>query len=394
MPNDPVLQLQRVSPLVDGPLVIDPPLPEDPTLRAIADDVLAKLRHSFTMVACEEQPEARGELDQMYREFLATRKPANRALVRVNAQALLADQALRSAQFGRYAHIDRNEYRTLGSDNVARRVAPLPINPDLLRAIIDPQPSPAPHQDHPAIGPIHIPPFHYHVPDPPPDEPHLGPFGPELLDLGQGMAFKTMKLVVEKVHCWRDSDEFLEGDDEIALGGTVTLPDGQTIMVNQFKVGDDISDGDIINLGYVYCNYALVIEPQGFPYSYYAVVAMAEKDDGGFYDFIKKLWKKIEKEVKAAIAGAIGAAIGGAIGNAIGAIVGFLVGALVGWLISLFHNTDDIIAVRTLKMTLATYSKSYYDWAKLTAPKGYRDTVKFKGHGARYTVTFSYKVYH
>jgi predicted ABC-type sugar transport system permease subunit len=126
---------------------------------------------------------------------------------------------------------------------------------------------------------------------------------------------------------------------------------------------------------------------------------MAEKDDGGFYDFLKQLWEFVDDKVKTAVAGAVGAAVGAAlgsvipgIGNLLGALAGWLVGVLVGWIISWFDNPDDIVAVRTFTMTLGAATKSYYDWAKLTTAKGCAGTVSFNGDGGRYRLGYTWRV--
>jgi hypothetical protein len=98
--------------------------------------------------------------------------------------------------------------------------------------------------------------------------------------------------------------------------------------------------------------------------------------------------------VKAAVAAGVGAAIGGSIGGVVGAAVGAIVGLLIGWIISWFDNPDDIVGARTVTMTLAAATKSYYDWAKLTTPGGWQfpEPLQFNGDGGRYRVNAKYTV--
>src|SRR5262245_58333488 len=106
-----------------SPVIIDPSMPSERALRAVADDVLAKLRYSFTTVATEEQPGAVGgvadnktRLDDTFRDFIGSRSAQSRDHFRERSQALLGSPpALRSAYFGRYAQIDPAIYRTLNS---------------------------------------------------------------------------------------------------------------------------------------------------------------------------------------------------------------------------------------------------------------------------------------
>ena len=73
--------------------------------------------------------------------------------------------------------------------------------------------------------------------------------------------------------------------------------------------------------------------------------------------------------------------MGSALGGIVGAAVGAIVGLLIGWLISLFDNPDDIVGIRNAVFTLATFTKSYYDWAKITSPGGYTFNMDFQDDG-------------
>src|SRR5262245_58730796 len=114
------------------------------------------------------------------------------------------------------------------------------------------------------------------------------------------------------------------------IGGNFVDPHGNTHFVDQFQVSDDFDTDEKVTFGMskAFATWDLVTAGSGFPYVYGAVIAMAEKDDGGFYAFLKDLWEKVGSQVKTAIAGAIGAAIGGAIGNVLGAVVGAIVGVV------------------------------------------------------------------
>lgn len=124
---------------------------------------------------------------------------------------------------------------------------------------------------------------------------------------------------------------------------------------------------------------------------------MAEKDDGGFAEFINNLWAKIKEKVVAAIS-ALGvaaavAAFGTTLGGIIGAAIGFVLGIFIGWLISLFDNPDDIVGVRTGTLCLATMTKSYYDWASLTKPGGLTFSLDFHDDG-HYQLNCGFRLLH
>ena len=357
----------------------EPTLSRHPDLRKIQNDVIAKLRYSLTAVAAEDQPGHPGRVDDAFRAYLASRSAPVRARFKERARAIVTSP-LHAAFFGRYAAITENDYRTIGFDGLSQRVGTMAnaVNESaLLKGVTNLRNG---------LGRVNM---------VPPDA-QAGPPGPSA-DLTAGLKFKKMKLFITGVRCVEESDEV--GSDEINLGGTSTNPRGTTSLINQWEVSDDFDQGELVSYGMtkVFTSWNLATETSGFPYVYGAVISMAEKDDGGFYAFLKALWENVDAEVKSAIKGAvgatIGAAIGGVIGNIGGAIVGAIIGAIIGWLVSLFENKDDIIGTKTVVMTLGACTKSYYDWAKLTTPQGYTHKLHYTGDGAYYRVALAYKVF-
>lgn len=352
----------------DSLLAVDPAMPRDPQLRKIADDVLAQLKFAIANAA-DDDTDAPGEFDVLARELMATRSAPQREHARAQARALLAmPVAARTAHFGRLAAMDRAQYRRAGSHAVLSSLKPLDADGPALKAefarsvarLVKPIAAPNP-------------------------------------DVVAGAAYKTMKLFIRRVRCLDETND--SGDsDEILLGGTATDPQGKTVKIKQFLVDDDFDKGEVVNYGFsrVFHTWNLATTPGGFPYVYSAVLAMGERDRGGFGDFITKLWEKVGETVTKAIAGVVGAGIGAAIGSAIpglGTVIGAVIGALLGWLISLFNNPDDIVGTRVVTMTLGAATKSYYDWAKLTSPSGWTTSLTFKGDDGLYKVDIAYRVF-
>ncbi|HYP01399.1 MAG TPA: hypothetical protein VER76_14510 [Pyrinomonadaceae bacterium] len=379
MPNIPI---NRVA----SPVLIDADLPQDPNLRAVANDVLAKLRYSVTAAAAaEEQSAASGQIDKLVREFLATRSAPTRARARENARAIMESAPpLRQQHFGRYAAIALNDYKSVGSDNMESRVGALQVNSAALKKGLETL--------HKRLTVAHL----------EPAEPATSPqrervkvqAGQSNPDLEAGKRFKKLRLYIREVRCIEETSDG-PGSDEINLGGTIVGATGNTVLVDQFQVSDDFDAGESRDPNRVFGGYTLRTESQGFPYVYTAVVVMAEKDDGGFYKFLKELWEKVGDKVQQAVAGLVGAGVGAALGalaGPIGAVVGAVFGALIGWLISLFDNADDIVGVKTVQLGLGACTKSYYDWAKLTTAQGLKSTLFFKGDDGRYEVDLSWKV--
>lgn len=354
-------------------LIADPPKPRDPQLRSVTEDVLSKLRYSFASVAAMNQPpRVSGGLDQVFRSYFASRSEASRARFREQSRALLAAPGpIRDLALGRYGVVDLQEYRSLGSDKLAERVGKLVVEPDAAKAALD--------SSSRAVLSL-----------------SGGKAIQEAADLKAGLAFKTMTLFIERVVCVEEGELM---DDEINMGGNATDPFGNTTLISQFKIHHDFDTGEQVvyeHPGRVFHTWNLETNKEGFPYVYAAVISIGEKDDGGFYKFLKDLWEKVQAEVIAAIGAGVGAAIGAAIGATlglgIGAIVGAVVGAFLGWIIGLFDDPDDIIGTQSLVFGLGAATKSYYDEVKLT-PGGWKDTLTFKSssHG-HYEVDYAYRL--
>lgn len=362
-------------------LITSSNLPVDANLRTIADDVLAKFKYAWAAVATEVEPGPSGRLDDLFRSYLNTRSDTERARVREASRKVLAEPLLRATNMGRYAAVNENDFRTEGSNGLASRVGQLAIQPQALQTSIrkfldelKPQPAVV------VVNPGQLP-----TPNQEPDQaPNIALDG----DLISGLHYKKLWLTIHSVYCREVTSG--PGSDEISMGGVRITPVGNTALINQFVVGTDFDEGETKNLNKVFASWNLETDSTGFPYLYPVVMVMAEKDDGGFYQFLKSLWEKVDDEVKSAVAGLIGVAIGAAIGSVVGAIAGFVVGVFIAWLLELFNNKDDIVAVLPLTMSLGACTKSYYEWAELITPKKY--VFKFNGDGGRYDVTCSYKV--
>lgn len=369
-----------------SPIAMEPAIASDSQLQPVITDVLSTLKTSYLNVAAEEKAAASGQADQMFRKYIASRTASVRALHQKNARSVLeGPMAVRTAHLGRYAAIDPKLYATLGSDAIGNHVARLAVDSEAILASLEK------HGTEMAATPIF-------GKAPPPVAPvnHLIPTLPTA-DQTAGLAFKKLRLYITKVRCLAETSE-LSASDEINMGGSSVDPKGRTSLINEFVVSDDFDKGEEVNYGFsrVFAAWNLETKPGGFPYVYTAVVAMAEKDDGGgFYEFLTALWEKIHIAVIAAIGAAAGAAIGAAIGAAFagfGALVGAAFGAFITWLIGLFNNPDDIMCVVPVRMTLAATTKSYYDWAKLTTPGGYASMLDIRSDGGRYLVDLAFKV--
>jgi hypothetical protein len=374
MPKTPTIERPLLRPIPVTKLLptgLDTPvLPTQPTLRAIADDVIAELKY-VTAVNATHPGAARGRLDQALQKFLAARTPKTREAVAAHSRLLLeGTDAQRASTFGRYARVPVADYLAVGSDtfdtHLRRAIPANELNADLdaLRTHL-----------------VKLPPIV--LSHPKPDQ-----------DLEDGLAFTKMRFFIKAVRCVEETDEW--GSDEINIGAVVTDPTGKTWIDPEFQVSDDFDTGELVTydgLGHKLTGWNLVTGDP-WPHCYAVTLCMAEKDDGGFAEFLKELWDFIGDKVKAAIGAAIGGAIGGALGGVIGAAVGAIAGAVIGWLVGLLgDNADEILGANVLTMTLASARKSYYDWAEVTTAAGMTARTNFYGDGGHYRVLYAWKVF-
>jgi hypothetical protein len=372
----PVIVVQREPSL----LTVRPSLPTDPPLRGLAADVLAKARYALAIAAAGETVAKPGRLDRLFQAFLSTRTRSTRAGYQTRGAALLdAPNALRSVNFGRYAAVDPKEYSRSGSDHVGDHIA-TNLDPAAIKNSLGKV-----RDGLLGLGPA-LQQAATHIGDQKKPTPSLR-LDPDWLE---GLKFKKMRLFIERVACLEETDEV--GSDEINMGGTAIDPAGHSWVIDEFEVSDDFDQGEKVDLGTgrVFAAWNLVTaEP--FPHVYHAIMVMAEKDDGGFTDFLNGLWEAINTEV-ALVAASAGITVGDPVGGVLAGLVSDAVGSLVGWILGAFDNSDDIVDVVPSKMTLGSCTRSYYDWAKLTSPEGWSFLADFIGDGGHYRVRGTYRV--
>ena len=375
------------------PMTTEARLPHDPELRKLASDVLDRLKFSFLVSAANPGATLPGRADAVFQRFLGTRSAQSRSLYRAKATKILALPPLEraiTADLGRYSSVDPAQYLAGGSDKFGQLAEKLHVDVltvDVSRLTDEIKRRAAQKMNHLRGKSV-------------------AEMVRRLQDAERGKQFKKLQLHLKKVKCLEETDE-ISASDEISMGGFAVDPDGDTRKIPQFVVSTDFDEGESVGYsgkGKLFAEWNLIdgTADNPWPLLYAAGVAMAEKDDGGFGQFLTDLWEVVCKEVEAAIVAgvagvgaAIGAAIGGGIGaivGGIGGIVGALVGLLIGWIISLFDNPDDVVAVKHLDLSLASALGSYYDWAGLTKSSPDTFTVDFNGDGGRYRTWFSYSV--
>jgi hypothetical protein len=203
-------------------------------------------------------------------------------------------------------------------------------------------------------------------------------------------AATMLTLNLQKVHCIDETGTSFEenfGKDEINLGG-VTVDDKQEQnTIDEFYV-DSFNDGGskTYDTPLVLASFPL---DSLYPKSFSAFISIAEKDEGGFADFLQKLYDAIKAEITlifaaigaaagakigAAIGGSIGTTLAGPIGTVIGIVCGVILGLLIGWLINALK--DDIFEPQINVLNL-------FSGLPFTGPT---QSITYKDHNGKYAV--------
>lgn len=205
---------------------------------------------------------------------------------------------------------------------------------------------------------------------------------------------KLIQLRIHKVKCLKETSEW--GDDEIALGGLMIDDMGEVINVPEFYVSKSFSTGETKAFNPPRPFASFTAKKNGQKKIVLAVLALAEKDHGGFASFLKELWSKVTLQATV-FAGALYAALTLLVpaevikfftvaasvmsGLLIGVLVGAALTAIFALLASLFQ--DDIFD----PVTAAFYLPSIDEPTVTPA-----EVASYSGHGGRYQITYDWAV--
>ena len=223
-----------------------------------------------------------------------------------------------------------------------------------------------------------------------------GEAGPAAAPLNRQLRFR-----VHEVKCVDETNPEWWGSDEISMGGVGVGDTGVATEIRELFVGGGFDDGDRKTYAPPVVLQQFDMQAGNFPKTYVVTLSLAEKDNGGMSEFVRKLWEAIKEKVTVilnALAAAAGAAIGGKIGGSIGtaiagplgtiigAVAGAIIGALVAWLIKALK--DDIFTPQA--------SSAFFYAPDGTFPGGTlispRDSLHFRDHGGHYQVTYDWQL--
>lgn len=210
-----------------------------------------------------------------------------------------------------------------------------------------------------------------------------------------------LKFRVHEVRCADETNPELWSSDEISWGGAALDDKGVTSKISEYYVGGGFDDGDKKTYSPPKILKTFALDGKNYPKTFMVALSLAEKDEGGFADFIQKLYDAVKAEVLAIIAtlgaaagayigaeigGTVGSAVGGPLGTIIGAVAGAVIGALVGWLISALQ--DDIFSPEASSIILPK-GNCTFDGGSLVSPAMY---FHYRDHGGHYTVKYDWEI--
>jgi hypothetical protein len=206
--------------------------------------------------------------------------------------------------------------------------------------------------------------------------------------------YERIAFHLNRVKCIVDTNEF--DSDEIRIGGHLIRPDGNITNVANHLVHDDFDPGDVRNYDHSFCIGKSTEQRKAFeqlgvcagsasdpwagrvlasaplvapwPGTFGLVLLMVEEDHGGMNELLSELYARIKDELDDAIA-SLGEATGDAVAEYLGEDVGAIVNEivvwvlteLVAWVVSLFDNIDDPISGESWIVTLPNRTREAID---------------------------------
>ena len=217
---------------------------------------------------------------------------------------------------------------------------------------------------------------------------------------------------IHEVSCRADTGEWFSKDEMLVSGiygvADATGPSSKGILkeypLGHFKKGDKEKYSPPLTLATID-----IKNTSNFPKLYLFELALAERDSGGFSEYINALFEGLERIVQqyvvpvlaASIGAAVGASVGSiipglgtAVGAAAGALLGLIVGGIVEFLKKLF--ADEIFAAQNafemIQLKTINNGKSVVPRLSNGSTFSGLRPATFIEHGASYNVVYSWEL--
>ncbi|WP_162907787.1 hypothetical protein [Allorhizocola rhizosphaerae] len=192
-----------------------------------------------------------------------------------------------------------------------------------------------------------------------------------------------LKFMISKVVCIDETGSGVTewGSDEIALGGVIVTPGGETVQVNAYEIPQAFDDGTVwtfYNRGHTFGSYDL---PLTYPGVYTATVSLTEVDAGGFANVLNTIWQQVRATVQQKISEWVGQVLdpivkSQLIRQALASLAGWFGVDLINWIVTSFYD-DVFLQAGSSQITLNSISD--------TLSSG---VFRFSGHDGTYDVHY------
>jgi hypothetical protein len=200
---------------------------------------------------------------------------------------------------------------------------------------------------------------------------------------------------ITRVKCVDETNPEWWGDDEFAVGGASVDENGDTLKINEIDLGGGWHDGRQKSYSNWRFHWFNLKEGKSWPKTYHIILLTAEKDNGGFSDFLDTVYQKVRDTMKDKIEKWVGTnleqCLGKWLAEQIGKAVAWIVDTWMGWIISWWQ--DDPFPAHTASMTHGGWGARWTIggvWGSTTsAPM----TAHFYGHGGHYLINYYWKLF-
>lgn len=207
------------------------------------------------------------------------------------------------------------------------------------------------------------------------------------------MSGQQLLLQLDRVYCRDETGgKYVEraGNDEISLAGVGIDATGKTVMLSPFTVYNNFDDRETKKFSPVKTILTLNVPDGGtFPKTCIGVLFLAEIDQGGFKDFVKKAYTKITEEVTAKKPQGMerNPSLAGISVGTIWAVVKPIVINYIKGLIEAGIR-DDVFPPQEVSLEIASADFYWGDGTKLSPEV----TVEFRGHDGVYNLTYYWEI--
>jgi hypothetical protein len=208
---------------------------------------------------------------------------------------------------------------------------------------------------------------------------------------------RGVRFMLRSVTSADETDPEWIGKDDIAVGGIALAADGTTTAIEERFVGK-FNDGDTVEFDPPLALADLSLRNVTFPATVGVIVALGEKDLGGFAKFLADVFAQVKdlingvfaalggalgtiigKKIGAELGTAVGTAVGGPIGAVIGLLAGLVLGAIIGSIVTAAR--DDIFVPSTTTVSLDAPDATFADGSDSADV-----AIQFVGFGGLYSL--------